>query len=240
MPQSGPAPILYIAGDVHLTGADGPFMVWLDHLATRPPAHLVILGDLFEYWIDTDESERRYRGVFQRLRALRHLGWRMDLVLGNREMVSGRRLVAAMGMPVHWPSLVVPLGPRRVRVVHGDRLCGEVGHRALTAWMGGFWFRVYQACHPDVVQDGVARWIRRASKAGQRRYRGGRRHPRLHPRWLRGAAQGVDAVVAGHIHLQRHWHLTGVELFLVGDWPPAGGHWVEGYADGRLEQRSRP
>lgn len=46
--------------------------------------------------------------------------------------------------------------------------------------------------------------------------------------------RGADVVVAGHIHLQRHWRLTGAELLLVGDWPPEGGHWVEGYADGRL------
>lgn len=228
------APVVYIAGDVHLTGDGGPFMAWLDRLATRPAARLVILGDLFEYWIDTDESVQRYLGVFQRLRALRHLGWRIDLVLGNREMVSGRRLVAAVGVPVHWPSLVVPLGPRRIRVVHGDRLCGEVGHRALTALLRCFCFRAWQACHPDAVQDLVARWIRRASKAGQRRRRAGRRHPRIHPLWLLGAMRGVDAVVAGHIHLQRHWRLSGAELLLVGDWPPEGGHWVEGHADGRL------
>ena len=39
-------PVLYVCGDVHCDGGDPTFANWLDALAKRPPARLVILGDL--------------------------------------------------------------------------------------------------------------------------------------------------------------------------------------------------
>lgn len=234
MPSSDSShPVVYIAGDVHLLGAEGPFMAWLDWLATQPTARLIILGDLFEYWIDTNEAAHRYREVFMRLRQLRINGWRVDVVRGNREMVAGRRLDAELGQAMHWPSLDLQLGQRRIRVVHGDRLCGETGSRFMTAMLRGFWLRVCQLSNPEWIQDWVARSIRRGSVAKQRRnnlYR----HPHIDARWLFAAARGVDTVIAGHIHEQRRRHLSCGEFILVGDWPPSGGHWVEGYADGRI------
>ncbi|MBA3846357.1 MAG: UDP-2,3-diacylglucosamine diphosphatase, partial [Planctomycetes bacterium] len=43
--------MLYIAGDVHLVGGPSGFACWLDALQARSPARLVLLGDLFEYWL---------------------------------------------------------------------------------------------------------------------------------------------------------------------------------------------
>ena len=37
-PASNNAPVLYIAGDVHLDGGANAFPLFLDHLATRTPA----------------------------------------------------------------------------------------------------------------------------------------------------------------------------------------------------------
>ena len=236
MPLDPSQPVLYIVGDVHLTGEQGPFLPWLDRLAARPPARLVILGDLFEYWIDTSATVLRFTGVFERLRTLHRLGWRIDLIRGNREMVAGRRLAMAAGTPLRWPSLDLTLGSRRVRVVHGDRLCGQVGQRLFIAWLSSFWFRTLQAAHPAWAQNLVALGIRRLSRGAQdRRYRAGR-HPRFDPRWVRGAAQGVDTLVAGHIHQQQRLNVAGVDLLIVGDWPPEGGQWIEGFSDGHLRQ----
>jgi UDP-2,3-diacylglucosamine hydrolase len=235
-------PVLYIAGDVHLRGDAGPFAAWLDELVACPPARLVILGDLFDYWLETDGAVRRYAGVLMRFRALRRLGWRIDLVRGNRELVAGRRLAAAAGAPLHWPACDVELGPLRVRIVHGDRLCHDPGLRTLTAWMSGFWFRAWQAGHPGVVQEWVARFMRRSSQRTQRQrnavgYSG--RRPFLDPRRVRAAARGADVLVAGHIHEQWRRRVGGIDVMLVGDWPGRAGHWIEGFADGRLAPVSR-
>jgi UDP-2,3-diacylglucosamine hydrolase len=228
-----PATVLYVVGDIHLRAGDGPFAVFLDLLAQRAPQRLVILGDLFEYWIETADAVARYEPILARLRALRAAGWRVDLVLGNREMASGRLLAASSGCTTYWPRLDLRLGQRRIRIVHGDRLIHDPAYRALRAWIGSFWHRAWQLLHPAMMQDAVARWIRRNSSS--QRPRTYRRRFNVDPRRLRGAARGAcDTVIAGHIHEQWRRTIGGVDLLLVGDWPDTIGQWIEGHADGSL------
>jgi UDP-2,3-diacylglucosamine hydrolase len=228
-------PVLYIVGDIHLRTGEEPFVQFLAELATRAPARLVILGDLFEYWLDTEDAVERYRTVLTRLRGLRAAGWQLDLVRGNREMAAGRRLPAATGCQLHWPRLDLTLGHRRLRIVHGDRLIHDPGYRALRAWIGSFWHTGWQILHPDFMQNSVARFIRRNS-ASQR--------PRKYrvivadPARVCAAARGpVDSLIAGHIHEQWRRTIGGVDLWLVGDWPDTMGQWIEGFSDGTLRHR---
>ncbi len=234
-----PPPVLYIAGDIHLRDGGGPFPVFLDELAQRAPARLVILGDLFDYWLETDDACARYAPVLERLRALRARGWRLDLVRGNREFAAGRRLAMASGCTLHWPRLDLGLGPVRLRIVHGDRLCHDPLYRGFAAWIGSYWHRTWQALHPAWGQDVVARWVRRRSSAAQRTRT--QRPPRhrvfIDPRRVAASARGCDVMVAGHIHEAWRRKLRGTDLMLVGDWPGQQGRWIEGFADGRLEAR---
>jgi len=230
--------VLYVCGDIHQPGeCETAFDRWLERLARRPPAHLVILGDLFDTWLETTAGVARHVGTLERLRALRHRGWRLDLIQGNRELAGHHRLRAATRMPVHWPDLVLELGPRRLRVVHGDRLCRDPGYHFFAASVRSFWFQGSLRWLPDLGHDLVARWFRRRSLAKRRRESGrsgGASALRLTPGRLRAAARGVDGVIAGHIHQQWRRRLAGVDLMLVGDWGARHGHWIEGYADGRL------
>lgn len=232
-----PSPSLFIVGDIHLRDGGGPFATFLDGLAQRTPARLVILGDLFEYWLDTADAAARYAPVLERLRALREAGWQLDLVRGNREMASGRFLGVATGCTLHWPRLDLRLGRRRIRVVHGDRLVRDPGYRALRAWIGSFWHVTWQVMHPAAMQNAVARCIRRNSR-GTRPRTANYRVFEVDPPRLRGAARGAcDTVVAGHIHEQWRRTIGGVDLLLVGDWPDTIGQWIEGLPDGTLTHR---
>jgi UDP-2,3-diacylglucosamine hydrolase len=238
-------PVLYIAGDIHLPGtpedARSAFVRFLDRLAARPPARLVLLGDLFEYWLETGAAAARYEPVLSRLRALADAGWRLDLVRGNRELAGGRMLEVSTGCRLHWPRLDLALGNRRVRVVHGDRLCHDPGYRFFSAWIVSFWHRVWQIVHPAPLQDAVARALRRGSRSHQLE-RQAARPPRarqrvfIDRRRVQASGRGVDTVIAGHIHESWRRAIGGVDLILVGHWPGDVGHWIEGYADGRLER----
>lgn len=232
----GARPILYIAGDIHLTGGPSAFDRWLDELAKREPARLVILGDLFEYWLETDDAVERYREVLQRLRALKKAGWRLDLVTGNRELAAGRRLEMESGCALHWPSLDLKLGERMVRIVHGDRLCQDPPYRFFSAWMRSFWHRIWQCCHASIVQDAVARFLRRRSQSRQRSPTM-RQRVFIDRRKVQAAARQVDTLIAGHIHQSWRRTIGGVDMILVGDWPGSSGRWVEGFADGALRRQ---
>lgn len=230
-----PLPALYIVGDIHLRDGGGPFPRFLDELAARKPARLVLLGDLFEYWLETADAVARYRPVLDRLKALSAAGWRVDLVRGNREMAAGRVLAATSGCTLHWPRLDLRLGQRRIRVVHGDRLIRDPGYRALRAWIGSFWHAGWQVLHPAPVQDAVARLLRRNSSSQRPR---AYRVIKPDPARVKAAARGqCDTLIAGHIHEQWRRTIGGVDLWLVGDWPDTIGQWIEGFPDGSLTHR---
>ena len=238
------APSLYIAGDVHLDGGISAFPDFLEVLARRPVGRLVLLGDLFEYWLETPRMAALHDHVLSRLRALRAAGWQLDLVLGNREFAAGRWLAICSGCDMHWPSLNVRLGDCRVRIVHGDRLCYDPGYRFFAAIMRAFFWRGWYPAFPGAVQDLAARFLRRRSQAKQRRRyerpTGSRPRVFIDRRKVQGSARGCDTLVAGHIHESWRRCIGGVDMILVGDWPSGHGHWVEGYGDGRLERLSWP
>lgn len=231
-------PSLIIAGDVHHASGEGGFTVFLDQLLARPPAHLVLLGDLVEYWLESEQAAQRHAPVLDRLRRLSRLGWELDVVAGNREAMAGRRLELAAGCRLHWPHLDLTVGGLRIRVVHGDRLCHDPGYRALASLLRSFVFRVWQGVHPIAVRELVARWMRSNSRSHRlARETDRRRQPFLDPRRVAGASRRADLLVAGHIHRTLRRRLRGVELILVGDWPGRRGSWVEIFSDGRVEHR---
>jgi UDP-2,3-diacylglucosamine hydrolase len=232
-PLAGSRALLYIVGDIHLVDGGGPFVGFLERLALGPPARLVILGDLFEYWLETAACVARYAPVLERLRRLADAGWRLDLVRGNRELAAGRMLEVASGCRLHWPRLDVVVGGTRLRIVHGDRLMRDPGYRLFAAWLSSFWHRAWQAAVPAGLQDLIARMLRRRSQASQaRRTRQGRR-PFIDARRVAAAGRGCDVLIAGHVHESWRRRLRGVDLILVGDWPPGHGHWIEVAADGQ-------
>ncbi len=229
-------PVLYIAGDVHHDGSDPGFARWLDRLAARSPARLVLLGDVVEWWIDGGSCLERHKPVLDRLRALRRAGWSIDVVRGNREITASRIFEAASGCRLHWPRLDVQLGPVHVRIVHGDRLIHDPRYRAWAALCRSFVFRVWQTLHPPLVQEAVAQLLRRNSHGN--RPAGAMRRIFIDSRKVRAAARGADVLVAGHVHESWRRRIGGADLILAGHWPSGHGHWVEGFADGRLERRS--
>ncbi len=230
-------PILYIAGDVHLQGGPSAFARWLRQLAQGPRARLVVLGDLFEYWLETDDAVKRYSDVLSAFQALSEAGWQLDLVLGNRELAAGRRLAFASCCTLHWPKLDVDLGGKRIRIVHGDRLCHDPGYHFFSAWIRSFWHRAWQSCHPAFMQDAVARAMRTQSKS-QKPGKLAIKRVFIDRRRVQAAARGAATLVAGHIHQCWRKRIGGVDMILVGDWPDDLGHWVEGFSDGSMVQRT--
>lgn len=248
-------PLLYVVGDIHLADGANAFYDFLDWLRQRPPARLVILGDLFDYWLDSADHVRAGAACFDRLAALRRAGWRVDLLRGNREMAAGRRLAAAVGSRLHWPRLDLRLGPRLIRIVHGDRLCDDPAHAFLDVHMRGFWLRTLALAMPMSLQTGLARLLRGHSRRRQLRRRRhhahatpmnepqratdrpiGGPHASFDPRRVGAAARGADSLVAGHIHACWRRRIAGVDCLLVGEWTATGGSWVAGHADGQLHQ----
>ena len=120
------------------------FVDWLAGLHRVP--NLVILGDLFNYWVGMPQMRfRATSAVAGALAARVAQGTRIDIILGNRDFLLDRRFEQLTGCHVHPEGFgtATPVG-KRVYFIHGDELC-TLDHR-------------YQAMR-KVLRSGAVRWL---------------------------------------------------------------------------------
>ena len=118
--------------DLHLSAAaPATLRRFLRLCEAEAPAHaeLLILGDLFEYWIgdDTldDDSDAVSRAVAAALRALGDRGVRVYLMHGNRDLLLGAGFLRATGAQLLADPAVATIGGREVLLAHGDAWCTQ-------------------------------------------------------------------------------------------------------------------
>lgn len=217
-----------VCGDIHLRPQqEDSFIQFLDELSEKSPHHLVILGDLFDYWLDSPSFVMEYDFLFRRLHSLSQQGWQLHCVLGNRELAAGPCFQKAFPGRVYLRKLDLETAAGRLRIVHGDRLVRDPGYRLMAAILSSWWFRTFQACAPLIVQQMVARWIRGKSQAKNRRVAEyGPPLQLLDPRRVAAASRGCIKLLAGHIHLQLERRIRGCAFTLCGHWDEDVGRWV--------------
>jgi UDP-2,3-diacylglucosamine hydrolase len=116
--------------DLHLNaGAPSTLARFLRFCAEDAAGHaeLVILGDLFEYWIgdDTldDDSDTVSRMVADALHSLSGRGVQICVMHGNRDLLLGARFLRATGARLLADPAVAVIGGREVLLAHGDAWC---------------------------------------------------------------------------------------------------------------------
>jgi UDP-2,3-diacylglucosamine hydrolase len=118
--------------DLHLNaGAPATLARFLrfceDDAATH--AELLILGDLYEYWIgdDTldDETDVVSRQVAAALRVLSNRGVRVYVMHGNRDLLLGAGFLRATGAQLLADPATAVIGSREVLLAHGDAWCTQ-------------------------------------------------------------------------------------------------------------------
>lgn len=118
--------------DLHLNaGAPATLRRFLQFCAGEAAAHaeLLILGDLFEYWIgdDTldDDTDAVSRTVAAALRGLGERGVRVYVMHGNRDLLLGARFLRATGAQLLADPTVASIGGRELLLAHGDAWCTQ-------------------------------------------------------------------------------------------------------------------
>jgi UDP-2,3-diacylglucosamine hydrolase len=93
----------------------------------RGHAELVILGDLFEYWIGDDAlddgEDTVSRTVAAALRTLVDDGRRLYVMHGNRDLLLGAGFLRGTGADLLADPCVSTVGGREVLLAHGDAWC---------------------------------------------------------------------------------------------------------------------
>ncbi len=212
-----------VVSDAHLGHAPSEITEAFHRFLKAVPSlgdHLVINGDLFEFWFE-------YRSVIPReafptleaLGALRRAGVRLTLTGGNHDRWGGPFWIEQLGAAFHPDGIELDLVGLRALVAHGDAIGGErrgarVLHRLTRnrAAVG-----VFRTLHPDLAFA----LVRRMSPHLAAGARDEATRRRASERQL-GRARGIlderddlNLVVYGHTHLpalvpvrDRQWYLN--------------------------------
>lgn len=156
--------------DLHLDlGREDPsadFEALLSSLHGIP--RLVILGDLFDYWVGP--AQLRLPGaprILDALAALTKSGAKLDVLFGNRDFLLGRSFAERTGAVLRPEGLVGRLpGGARSLLIHGDQLCTkDVGYQRLRCVLRSRFIQGLAPHLPLWVSERLAKRLRRASTA---------------------------------------------------------------------------
>lgn len=114
--------------DLHLTPAmprtAERFFEFLEHEA-RTHEVLVILGDLFEYWVGDDAKANSYfhNDVARRIKAVATSGVKVFFIHGNRDFLLGQDFANKAHMTILSDPSVMSICDQSWVLTHGDALC---------------------------------------------------------------------------------------------------------------------
>jgi UDP-2,3-diacylglucosamine hydrolase len=150
--------------DVQRPGAERVFTHWLDGLSGVP--RLVVLGDLFEFWVGRAELDSAgVREVTRALAALVARGTEIDVVPGNRDFLLDASFERASGARVRPAGLVAETGAGRLLLLHGDELSTlDRRYQRLRTVLRSAPLRWLAARLPLFVLRPLARSLRRTSR----------------------------------------------------------------------------
>jgi UDP-2,3-diacylglucosamine hydrolase len=156
-----------IISDLHLT-AERPRTVarFLRFMREDAPAHreLVILGDLFEFWIG-DDAGAAAAPVIGALAAASHAGQRVLLMHGNRDLLLGRDFARATGSVLLADPITIDIAGTRTLLSHGDAWCTlDVAYQSFRAMVRQPDFQREFLAKPVAERIAVARNARTQSE----------------------------------------------------------------------------
>lgn len=216
---------IVVCSDLHLTGADDwrarEFLALIARLRTTRDALLVVLGDLFQFWLGEFDRRREAHGaVVAGLAAAQADGLPIVFLHGNRDFLVGEEFP----VPCLAHALSMQHGRRRIHLSHGDRFCvRDTRYQFMRRIIRAPYARTLFRLLPGPAKARLAASTRRMSQFEVSRK--SRQGPPLDvhgPAVVRLIDQGYDLVVSGHYHRQSLRRVVGHRgrgvLAVLGSW----------------------
>lgn len=181
---------------------------------------LVLLGDIFEFWIGKATVVDDYVPLIEALERVHHSGARLVYVEGNHDFHLGPVFTRRLNCQVFPDGGSIDIEGNKVYLAHGDLAnVEETGYRTLRRLLRSTLVRTLIRILPSKLLMKIAT---RAGDESKKRSRQGSYH------WsardiLKPYAQGLLAlgnqvVITGHYHQPFHEQLDGGEHIAMGDW----------------------
>jgi UDP-2,3-diacylglucosamine hydrolase len=182
--------------------------------------HLVILGDLFDFWFEYRHLiPKQHLPVLFRLKELVESGVRVTYVCGNHDFWVGEFMESELGFKLVRDEFVIDSPAGKVLVLHGDGVApSDWKYRVLKRVLRNrVNIALYRLLPPNIAY-GLALTVSRRSRG----------HTSMRPRdsfveeyvsfARKKHAEGYFAIVCGHIHAPEIRQLGGNCYVNSGDW----------------------
>lgn len=156
--------------DLHLTDRMPLTLAHFEQFcATIAPQYdtLIILGDLFEYWLgdDTYNQNPAALRVIAALQKLRAQGKRIGFVVGNRDFLIRQTFAERAGMTMLPDPCILKIQQQSVVLSHGDLLCtDDVGYQRFRRFVHKPWVQNLFLKTPQSWRNTLANHLRNQSQ----------------------------------------------------------------------------
>ena len=180
---------------------------------------LVLLGDIFEFWIGKSTVAADHVPLVEALERLHRQGTQLIYVEGNHDFHLGPVFTERLACQVFPDGGSIELDGMKVYLAHGDLANpDDAGYRLLRSFFRSDLVRFLIRILPNVMLQSIAVLAGSLSKKslGGQRDRPAREVLKPYAETL--LAAGHQAVVSGHFHQPFHEKLGDGELIALGDW----------------------
>ena len=213
-----------IIGDLHLDIADRDqlqnFSERLESMAGIP--RLIILGDLFEYWVGPAQLSSADLAL-NALRRLHGTGTAIDVIPGNRDFLLAEGFEARTGASLFPNGFVGTLSlpgqaSESVLFIHGDELCSlDLPYQRLKKLLRSQPIRLLSRAIPGFIALRLADRLRKASKQAIAYKPSSSMQQQASTCMKLAELYDSDTLVCGHSHRFRDEQLPGGPRWLVVD-----------------------
>lgn len=197
--------------DIHIRSAQDPkhdlFLRFIEKLKANPPAHLFLVGDIFDLWIaDRRFFVNRYPALIEALRGLRGKGTEIHYFEGNHDLDLRLFWQHQMGFDVQDSAAFYEINGKIFRVEHGDQMDPEDRGYLFLRW---FLRTPVMRFLGRYLPDSVVRWIGERASHASRDYTSNVKTAsrersltkvRTHAQKVY-AEEPFDVFVSGHVHV---------------------------------------
>ena len=209
--------------DAHLRKpGDRNYLTMLDFLEEQrgKTDMLVLLGDIFEFWIGKSTVIADHMPLIDALERMHQQGTKLVYVEGNHDFHLGPVFTERLACQVFPDGGSIELDGKKVYLAHGDLANpDDAGYRRLRSFFRSGLVRFLIRALPNVLLQSIAS---RAGALSKKSYGGQRDNwparEILKPFAATLIAAGHQAVVTGHFHQPFHEKLGDGELIALGDW----------------------
>jgi UDP-2,3-diacylglucosamine hydrolase len=181
---------------------------------------LVLLGDIFEFWIGKATVAETYVPVIDLLERMYHQGTKLVYVEGNHDFHLGPVFTERLACQVLPEGGSIELDGKKIFLAHGDLANpDDKSYRRLRAFLRSGMIRAMLRLAPNSLTMAIANRGSYSSRksAGERRSRWPAREI-LQPYAAAILSEGYQALVTGHYHHPFHERLGDGEHIALGDW----------------------